>query len=285
MIKVSIAIKAPVSRVWDAITDKSQMKDWYFDIQDFVPETGAVFNFYEPGNARQFHHRCKILEIIPMQKFSHTWTHPSHSKGESLVTWLLESVGDTTNLILIHEGTENFKDGGSMFSTESYLAGWNELLLMLKNYICGLRKHSFRIHIRSTAVNVWNALFDDQSYRKWTSVFCEGSYLEGELKQGGRVRFLTPKGNGMYSNVVVYKLHQQIVFQHIGNVSELNEEPVDDNSEKWTGAREGYTLEESGNSVLLTVDIDLSPDDAPYFEEHFPKGLELVREMATSHIS
>ena len=35
---------APVSLVWQAITDRALMKEWYFDFaDDFKLETGAVF--------------------------------------------------------------------------------------------------------------------------------------------------------------------------------------------------------------------------------------------------
>ncbi len=31
-------LNAPVERVWRAITDKDEMKNWYFDIPEFKPE-------------------------------------------------------------------------------------------------------------------------------------------------------------------------------------------------------------------------------------------------------
>ena len=77
---------APVEKVWQAITDKDAMKAWYFDIPDFELKEGATFNFYEPGEAKQYHHHC-TKEIVLLQKLQHTWTHPSHSKGITLLTW------------------------------------------------------------------------------------------------------------------------------------------------------------------------------------------------------
>ena len=46
--------QAPLEKVWNALTDKDQMKQWYFDIPDFRLEEGAVFNFYEPGGNNLF---------------------------------------------------------------------------------------------------------------------------------------------------------------------------------------------------------------------------------------
>ena len=135
MISTKIVIKAPASTVWKALTDKSQMKEWYFDIPDFNLEEGATFYFYEPGGANEYHHRCQIREVIPHTKLSYTWRHPSHSKEESVVSWFLKEVDEGTEVILQHEGIENFADAGPAFARESYQVGWEELLLMLKNHI------------------------------------------------------------------------------------------------------------------------------------------------------
>ncbi|WP_262896812.1 SRPBCC domain-containing protein [Chryseobacterium cucumeris] len=35
-ITVQYTINAPAEKVWKALTDKNEMKSWYFDIQDFV---------------------------------------------------------------------------------------------------------------------------------------------------------------------------------------------------------------------------------------------------------
>ncbi len=127
---------APVEKVWKAITDKEQMKEWYFDIDDFVLEVGQVFNFDVQEGDKLYHHHFSILEIIPEKKLQHTWTHPEHSRGRSVLTWILESVKDNTKLTLIHEGTENFADAGDGFKKENYIAGWNEILgTYLKDFL------------------------------------------------------------------------------------------------------------------------------------------------------
>ena len=64
--------KATLEQVWNAITNKQQMKEWYFDIPDFKLEVGTTFNFFEPGDAKAYHHQCTITEIIFQQKLQHT---------------------------------------------------------------------------------------------------------------------------------------------------------------------------------------------------------------------
>ncbi len=36
---------APAEQVWQAITDKDKMKQWYFDLPDFNPQQGLEFSF------------------------------------------------------------------------------------------------------------------------------------------------------------------------------------------------------------------------------------------------
>jgi uncharacterized protein YndB with AHSA1/START domain len=33
-VKISVKVNAPVDKVWNALTNKEQMKNWYFDIPD-----------------------------------------------------------------------------------------------------------------------------------------------------------------------------------------------------------------------------------------------------------
>ena len=38
-----VVINAPASKVWRALTDKEQMKQWYFDVSSFELEAGFEF--------------------------------------------------------------------------------------------------------------------------------------------------------------------------------------------------------------------------------------------------
>lgn len=115
-------------KVWLAITDKEKMEEWYFDIPDFLLKENAVFNFYAPDDERRYHHQCTIKEIVPGRKFQHTWTYPSHSKGESILTWEIFPEGSNVRVKLTHSGVESFADAGSDFTRENFEAGWKAIL-------------------------------------------------------------------------------------------------------------------------------------------------------------
>ena len=44
---------APIEKVQNAITDKDEMTQWYFDIKTFKPEVGFEFQFYAGTEEKQ----------------------------------------------------------------------------------------------------------------------------------------------------------------------------------------------------------------------------------------
>ncbi|TZF99127.1 SRPBCC domain-containing protein (plasmid) [Chryseobacterium panacisoli] len=135
-ITVQHKINVPAEKIWKALTDKNEMKSWYFDIQDFVLEIGKEFNFYEPGGENKYHHQGEILEIMPNQKLKHTWSYPDFSALKTIVTWDLLPEDGQTLVKVTHEGIENFKDLGEGFSRENFTEGWKTILgQSLKEYV------------------------------------------------------------------------------------------------------------------------------------------------------
>lgn len=114
---------APVSRVWEAITNNDKMKEWYFKLEEFKPEVGFKFTFDGGSKEKTYTHLCEITEVIPEKKLTHSWKYKDYP-GESYVTWELFNEGDNkTRLRLTHRGLETFpaeKD----FARESFSKGW-----------------------------------------------------------------------------------------------------------------------------------------------------------------
>ncbi|HAO07282.1 MAG TPA: SRPBCC domain-containing protein [Chryseobacterium sp.] len=129
-------INAPVYKVWRALTDKTEMQIWYFDIFDFELQTGKIFNFYEPEEEKKYHHQGEILEIVPNEKLKYSWAYPEFSDKKTTVTWELKPDENGTLVKLIHEDIDYFTDLGDHFSTESFTEGWNGILKeSLKPYL------------------------------------------------------------------------------------------------------------------------------------------------------
>ena len=99
---------APLEKVWTAITDKNEMKQWYFDLAEFKPEVGFEFQFYGQGkDGEQYLHLCKITEVIAGKKLTHSWRYDGY-EGNSFVTFELFDENGKTRLKLTHAGLETF---------------------------------------------------------------------------------------------------------------------------------------------------------------------------------
>lgn len=126
---------APVERVWKALTDKQQMKQWYFDLSEFKPEVGFEFTFDGGSEEKTYKHLCKVLEVIPNKKLSYSWRYKDY-EGNSVVSWELFDEGDKTRLRLTHTGLETFPQVSKDFARESFAQGWTYIAgTSLKNYL------------------------------------------------------------------------------------------------------------------------------------------------------
>ena len=117
---------APVSKVWDAITNNKQLKKWYFQISDFKPVYGFEFSF-SGGAKDEYKHLCVVTSVIEGKKIAYSWRYEGYP-GNSYVSFELFEEGDKTKLILRHTGLESFKDAGSDFGPEKFADGWSYIL-------------------------------------------------------------------------------------------------------------------------------------------------------------
>lgn len=118
---------APIERVWRAITDKDEMKQWYFDIEKFEPEAGFEFKFYGGNEGRKFTHLCQVTEVIVGKKLTYSWRYEGY-EGNSFVTFELFAEGSSTRLKLTHKGLETFPTDNPDFVKENFVAGWTYII-------------------------------------------------------------------------------------------------------------------------------------------------------------
>lgn len=139
----------------------------------------------------------------------------------------------------------------------------------------------FYITILARAEQVWQALWQDDHYRYWTSVFSPGSYAEGDWKEGGQIRFLTTfSESGILSEIAVCRPPEEMTFRHLTMLKAGVPVDIDEQIASWSGATEKYVLQPEASGTLLTVELKVSPGEVAYFQEHFPLALERVKEVA-----
>ncbi len=135
----------------------------------------------------------------------------------------------------------------------------------------------FKIDISAKAETVWFALWDDYHYRNWTSVFHEGSYALSDWKEGSKIHFLIPSGSGMYSIIEEKKPNEKMVFKHIGNIQNFEEQALDDETRLWTGAIESYTLIEIDGKTNLLASFNSIQEHIDFFDNYIPKALSKIK--------
>lgn len=141
-----------------------------------------------------------------------------------------------------------------------------------------INKLEFSIDIKAEKTMIWKALWDDSSYRDWASVFFEGSYVITEnWQEGSKVLFLSPDQSGIYSIIETHIPNRIMVFKHIGSVVMGKEQPADDETKKWSGATETYSLTEGVDCNTLNVQIDVLDEHLDFMTMTFPKALEKVK--------
>lgn len=92
-----------------------------------------------------------------------------------------------------------------------------------------MQRINFSISINASKEKVWQVLWDDSTYRQWTSAFFEGSYaVTDNWKEGTKVLFLSPGGSGMVSTVAANRANEYMSFKHLGEVKEGVEDTTSD---------------------------------------------------------
>ena len=144
-----------------------------------------------------------------------------------------------------------------------------------------MEKKEFSIDIHAPREKVWDVLFSERTYPKWTSVFAEGSSVKTDgWKKGTQVQFHDGKGSGMISKIADNVPNEYMSIEHLGMIKDGKEDYDSPEIKSWAGAKENYTLKSSNGDTKLVVDMELADEWKDYFNETWPKALKKVKELA-----
>jgi len=139
----------------------------------------------------------------------------------------------------------------------------------------------FKLQIETTPENLWKCLWEPENYKKWTNIFCQGSYYKTDsFSQGSKIHLLTPNGEGMYSIIDKMTENKILIFRHIGELKNFEEQPVEKNNQTWTNAYESYEITSTGNGVELTVKVDTINEYIDFMEKTFPLALQELKKLS-----
>ena len=140
-----------------------------------------------------------------------------------------------------------------------------------------MKQLHYEIDIKAPRMKVWNVLWDDKTYRDWTSAFAEGSYAISDWNEGSTVQFIDPTSNSGMSAIIEKKTPgEYMCFKHVAEILDGKEKPYPQGAH----GREKYTLRDEGGGMRLLVDLDAPDEYQTMFDNMFPKALRRVRELA-----
>ncbi|HEX6981696.1 MAG TPA: SRPBCC family protein [Balneolaceae bacterium] len=282
-ITVETTIDAPIEKVWNLwsmpehITKwNNASDDWHSPWAENDLRTGGKFvSRMEARDGSVGFDFSGIYDDVKKHKFI-AYTMEDGRKVEIRFS----EDGNTTRV------TEIF-DPEDTNSWEVQQSGWQAILDNFKKYTetksgTGLQKIHFSVEINAPKEKVWDTMLNDETYRKWTSAFTEGSYFEGSWDRGSKILFLDPDKNGMVAKIAENKPHEFISIEHIGFIAGGVEDTESEGAKAFAGAHENYMLSETDGKTEVSVEMDTSEEYKEMFEGMWPKALAKLKELAES---
>lgn len=139
-----------------------------------------------------------------------------------------------------------------------------------------MKKLHFTITIDAPRKLVWDLMLAPDTYREWTSGFCEGSYYEGSWEKGATIRFLSPSGEGMRAEIAENRPLEHISIAHRADITTEGEVAIT------APTFESYSFRDSGQGTELQVEMDTEEKYEAMFAEMWPRSLALLKALCES---
>ncbi|RKT01909.1 SRPBCC family protein [Chryseobacterium defluvii] len=142
---------------------------------------------------------------------------------------------------------------------------------------------SYETVINAPLQKVWDVLWGPETYGQWTQFFSpdsSGSKMKTDWKVGGKTYFLNANDEGMVSTIDSMDEPNQIVFKHLGMVSNGVEDTQSKEIMEWSGAFEKYFLTDLDGKTKLHTEVQVDKEWEEHMNTGFIKGLEIVKNLA-----
>ncbi len=126
-IRLERFIAVSPSVLWSALTERSQLSQWFRSLPQFEAQVGFEFSFADAlADGKKYGHRCRILAVVPSRLLRYAW-QSDNSPGYSEVTFELSPTAGGTHLSVLHEGIETFIET-HFFSKERFEMAWTRMI-------------------------------------------------------------------------------------------------------------------------------------------------------------
>lgn len=142
-----------------------------------------------------------------------------------------------------------------------------------------VKRIQFSIEIAAPVSRVFRIMLDPEGYKDWASPFFEGSYYEGTWQQGQKIRFLSPSGDGMVSEIAEHRPDEFTSIRHLGYIIHGVEDTQSESVRAWAPVFENYTFSTIPTGTRLVVDQDVTADFEECLVQAWPKALQRLKAL------
>ena len=180
---------APIAKVWQALTDPMQMRQWYFpQMEDFRPKEGFWTHFTVSHGGRDFVHRWQVTKALEPEILAYQWRYDGYP-GKSLLEFKLAPEAGGTRVDLVHSGLISFQpEDHPELSSDNFTQGWKNFMHALQNFLS-------MITIQTTAsvkpARAWKLWTEPGHIVNWNFAtpewHCPGA--KNDLREGGKFSY------------------------------------------------------------------------------------------------
>lgn len=249
-------LKAPLDRVWRAISDSAEFGAWFrarFH-EPFAAGRTLTAEFTEPGYiGRRFALRVEAIE--PPHRLAFRWRpHEFDSPGDdfsdsTLVEFLLEPHPEGTQLRIIESGFDRLPADQREAQFRGNDEGWSEQIERITNYVSGTDRIEKSVSINAPIERVWRAISEADQFAAWFGLDVAGARFEAGSPAEMRLTS-PPEYAGMPFTIEVVSVEAGRYFAFRWHPYAVDQS-VDYSIEPATLVE--FLLEEQGDGTLLTL--------------------------------
>lgn len=143
-----------------------------------------------------------------------------------------------------------------------------------------MKELTYSIKIHASKERIRTTLWSDKTFRDWSGLIDEGTYLVGEVVEGNIVQFISSvNGYGVTSLV-----KECIPFEYVKLLHEADTKETGrlSREKEWTGGAESYRLVTQGEDNYLIITSDMPDNLVDLFNQLLPNALNRIKVLAES---
>jgi uncharacterized protein YndB with AHSA1/START domain len=277
---VQVSVHSPIEKVWKFWTEpnhiiqwNSASEDWHTPKAENDLRVGGKFlsRMEAKDGSMGFDFIGVYTKVEPLRQIEYTL------EDDRKVQITFSAEGNKTTV------TETF-EAEQENTLELQQFGWQSIMNNFKQYVETIGKFHplhFEITINAQTDKVFSTMIDDQHYREWTAEFNPTSHFVGYWEKGAKILFIGTDNEGtvggMIGRIKEHIPNQFLSIEYLGIIQNGEELTSGNELEGWAGAAVNYTFTDKNGKTLLGIHLDSNQEFMSYFEETWPKALQVLK--------